>query len=95
MALTLILGWGGTHSLAMYFLASYLALINASSELTAVKEYFYIIVHINTIILLMLFFLVELAWRSGSVMDCHATTRGSIPGGNSVFTELHVLRKGQ
>ena len=37
----------------------------------------------------------ELAWRSGSVMDCHATTRGSIPGGNGVFTELHVLRKGQ
>ena len=40
-------------------------------------------------------FLVELAWRSGSVMDCHATTRGSIHGGNGVFTELHVLRKGQ
>ena len=38
---------------------------------------------------------VELAWRSGSVMDCHATTRGSIPGGNGVFTEIHVLRKGQ
>ena len=37
----------------------------------------------------------ELAWRSGSVMDCHATARGSIPGGNGVFTELHVLRKGQ
>ena len=35
------------------------------------------------------------AWRSGSVMDCHATARGSIPGGNGVFTELHVLRKGQ
>ena len=31
----------------------------------------------------------------GSVMDCHATARGSIPGGNDVFTELHVLRKGQ
>ena len=39
--------------------------------------------------------LVDLAWRSGSVMDCHATARGSIPGGNGVFTELHVLRKGQ
>ena len=37
----------------------------------------------------------ELAWRSGSVMDCQATVRGSIPGGNSVLTELHVLRKGQ
>ena len=37
----------------------------------------------------------ELAWRSGSVMDCHATTRGSIPGRNGVKTELHVLRKGQ
>ena len=24
---------------------------------------------------------VELAWRSGRVMDCHATARGSIPGG--------------
>ena len=24
----------------------------------------------------------ELAWRSGSVMDCHTTTWGSIPGGN-------------
>ena len=38
---------------------------------------------------------VELAWRSGSVKDCHATARGSIPSGNGVFTELHVLRKGQ
>ena len=37
----------------------------------------------------------ELAWRSGSVMDCHATARGSIPDGNGVFTEFHVLRKGQ
>ena len=37
----------------------------------------------------------ELAWRSGSIMDCHATAWGSIPGGNGVFTELHVLRKGQ
>ena len=27
-------------------------------------------------------------------MDCHATSRGSIPGGNGVKTELHVLRKG-
>ena len=32
-----------------------------------------------------------IAWRSGSGMDCHATARGSIPGGNGVFTELHVL----
>ena len=38
---------------------------------------------------------VELAWRSGSVMDCHATARGSIPGRNGVETEGHVLRKGQ
>ena len=37
----------------------------------------------------------ELAWRSGSVMDCHATARGSIPCGTGVKTELHVLRKGQ
>ena len=37
----------------------------------------------------------ELAWRSGNVMDCHAEARGSIPGGNGVFTELHVLCKGQ
>ena len=35
---------------------------------------------------------VELAWRSGSVMDCNATVRGSIP---VVFTELHILRNGQ
>ena len=34
-------------------------------------------------------------WRSGSVMYCHATARGSIPGENGVKTELHVLRKGQ
>ena len=37
----------------------------------------------------------ELAWRSGSVMDCHATARGAIPGGNDVKTELHVFRNGQ
>ena len=37
----------------------------------------------------------ELAWRSGCVMDCHATARGSIPGGNGVKTELHILCKGQ
>ena len=35
------------------------------------------------------------AWRSGSVMDCNATARGSIPGGNGVKNELHVLRKEQ
>ena len=35
----------------------------------------------------------ELAWRSSSVMDCHATAQGSIPDRNGVFTELHV--KGQ
>ena len=33
--------------------------------------------------------------RSGNVMDCHATARGSIPDRNGVFIELHVLRKGQ
>ena len=38
---------------------------------------------------------VELVWRSGSVMDCHKTARGSIPDGNGVKTELHVLRKEQ
>ena len=32
---------------------------------------------------------------SDSVMDCHVTTRGLNPGGNGLFTELHVLRKGQ
>ena len=37
----------------------------------------------------------ELAWRSGSVINCHATARESICGGNGEFTELHVLRKGQ
>ena len=36
----------------------------------------------------------ELAWRSGSVMDCHATARGSIPGGYGVLTQLHVPVKG-
>ena len=40
-------------------------------------------------------FWVELAWLSGNVMDCHAMARGSIPGRNGVFNELHVLRKGQ
>ena len=39
--------------------------------------------------------IVELAWLSGNVMDCHATGRGSIPGRNGVFIELQVLRKGQ
>ena len=38
---------------------------------------------------------VELVWHSGSVMNCHATAWGSIPGGNGAFTKLHVLRKGQ
>ena len=37
----------------------------------------------------------ELAWRISSVMDCHPTDRGSIPYGNGVKTELHVLRKEQ
>ena len=34
----------------------------------------------------------ELAWRSGNVMDFHATVRVQFP---VVFTELHVLHKGQ
>ena len=38
---------------------------------------------------------IGLAWRSGSVMDCHVTARDSIPGGYGVETELHVPRKGQ
>ena len=38
---------------------------------------------------------VELAWRSCSVMDYHTTAHVSIPGGNGVKTELHILRKGQ
>ena len=38
---------------------------------------------------------VELAWRSGCVMDCNATACGSIPGGNGVKTELNVLCKGE
>ena len=38
---------------------------------------------------------VERPWRSGNVMNCHATAPGSIPGRDGVFTELHILRKGQ
>ena len=34
-------------------------------------------------------------YHSGNVMNCHATAPGSIPGRDGVFTELHVLRKGQ
>ena len=49
--------------------------------------------HVCTLIIT--FIIVELAQRSGNVMDCHATARGSIPGRNGVFIELHVLRKGQ
>ena len=30
----------------------------------------------------------ELAWRSCSVIDCNATARGSIPGGNGVKTSF-------
>ena len=36
----------------------------------------------------------DLAWHSGCVMGYHAMAQGSIPGGNGVKTELHVLRKG-
>ena len=39
--------------------------------------------------------LVKLVWWRSSVMDCHATARGPIPGRSGEFTELHVLRKGQ
>ena len=35
----------------------------------------------------------ELAWRSGRVMDCHTTTRGWIPGGNGVFTKLSAFAR--
>ena len=38
---------------------------------------------------------VDLGWGSGTVMDCHTTAWSSIPGGNDVKTELHVLRNGQ
>ena len=37
----------------------------------------------------------ELAWRSGCVMDCPMTASISIPGGYSVNTDFHILRKGQ
>ena len=37
---------------------------------------------------------VELAKRSGNVMNCHAMPWGSIPSRNGVFIELHVLHKG-
>ena len=37
----------------------------------------------------------ELAWCSGSVIDCHATAQGSNPSGNGVKTWLHLLHKGQ
>ena len=37
----------------------------------------------------------ERPWRSANVMNCHATAPGSIPGRDGVFTELHILRKGQ
>ena len=36
----------------------------------------------------------ELVWRSGSVMDCHATARGSILGRNGVFNELKIPSQG-
>ena len=31
---------------------------------------------------------VDVAWRSGSVIDCHVTARGSIPVGNGVKTSF-------
>ena len=42
-----------------------------------------------------MYIVVELAWRSGSVIDCHAMAWGKIPDGYGVKIELHVLRKGQ
>ena len=33
---------------------------------------------------------IVVAWRSGSVMDCHAMAQGLIPDGNGIKTELHV-----
>ena len=38
---------------------------------------------------------VELAWCTGSVMDCHTMAKGSIPGGNGVKTKLQIFRRGQ
>ena len=35
----------------------------------------------------------ELAWRSGSVMDCHATAQGSIPGWNCVKLSFMSFEK--
>ena len=49
----------------------------------------------HTFLTVFICFSVELAWRSGCAMDCHATTQGSIFGEDGVKTELHVLRKGQ
>ena len=49
----------------------------------------------NALSILYIESLLELAWHSSNVMDCHATDLGSIPGGNVIFTKLHVLRKGQ
>ena len=37
----------------------------------------------------------EPPWQTGYVLDCHATTRSSIPVGYSVRTRLYVLCKGQ
>ena len=34
-------------------------------------------------------------WYSCWIKDCHATAQGLIPSGNSVKTELNILRKGQ
>ena len=38
---------------------------------------------------------VGLVWHSGSVMDCHASDRGSIPTGNGIYTELPSLSMGR
>ena len=40
------------------------------------------------------FNLIAVMWSSGCLMDCHATNRGSIPGGDCKIA-LHVLRMGQ
>ena len=69
-------------------------LINTSYLNIKAILYHMIIICCLVIYLFCLLFM-ELAWRSGCVMACHATARGSIQGGNGVKTELHVLRKGQ
>ena len=37
----------------------------------------------------------NLAWHSGSVMDCHVIARGLTTNGNSVKNQFHVFARGQ